>query len=128
MKIGLIYADWCVHCNSFKPDWETIKEKLTNSAVEIKEVEEQNLDKLKEIDPKLEAEGYPTIFKISDDGQIEYFPKDRERNAENVLKWLQIQPTSGGSRRTRKRRSTGKKRRRKTKTGKLKRKNIKGKI
>lgn len=89
--IGKIYANWCGHCNSLKPEWYKMKKMLKHKNkniqfIEIEEGQQQKLDKLKNRFPKLEINGYPTIFKITANKNIEYYTGNRITN--DMKKWI----------------------------------------
>lgn len=89
--IGKIYADWCGHCQSLAPEWDIMKSKMIKSKSNIKiiEIEVSNANKLerfKQKYPNLEINGYPTIFKIYPNGQIDYY--NGNRIAFDMKKWV----------------------------------------
>jgi thiol-disulfide isomerase/thioredoxin len=79
--IGKIYANWCGHCQALKPEWNKMKSLIKKDAnieiVEIEENENEKLNKLKERFPQLQINGYPTVFKIHPNKQIEYYTGNR---------------------------------------------------
>jgi thiol-disulfide isomerase/thioredoxin len=79
--IGKIYANWCGHCQALKPEWNKMKSLIKKDAnieiVEIEENEHEKLNKLKQRFPHLQINGYPTIFKILPNKQIEYYTGNR---------------------------------------------------
>jgi len=88
--IGKIYANWCGHCNSLKPEWYKMKKllKYKNKNIQFVEIEEgqqQKLNNFKNRFPQLEINGYPTIFKITANKQIEYYTGNRITN--DMKKW-----------------------------------------
>lgn len=88
--IGLVHAEWCGHCKELKPKWDEMKSKInpSQSHIEIKEVEESDtrgISELKQNHSSLEINGYPTIFKISPVGKIEYYQGERE--VDSLVKW-----------------------------------------
>lgn len=90
--IGLVYASWCGHCQQLKPEWEKMKTSVSSKQeiIEIEESEKERLEKFKQMNPSLEINGYPTIFKIHSDGRVEYF--DGPRDAVHLKKWASITP------------------------------------
>lgn len=88
--IGLVHAEWCGHCKELKPKWDEMKSKInpSQSHIEIKEVKESDtagISELKQNHSSLEINGYPTIFKISPVGKIEYYQGVRE--VDSLVKW-----------------------------------------
>lgn len=78
--IVLVYADWCPHCQTMKPEWNEMKNRL-GANIETIEIEDSDFDKdmkIREIeDSKLNGEhleifGYPTMFKIHN-GRADYY-------------------------------------------------------
>jgi thiol-disulfide isomerase/thioredoxin len=108
--IGKIYADWCGHCKTLKPEWDKMKRfiklnmgrNLKNVDVEFVEIGETNKTKeegkdinhllrdfneshLSHSEEKLALQnGFPTLFKICG-GRLEYY--NGERKAESIYKW-----------------------------------------
>jgi thiol-disulfide isomerase/thioredoxin len=57
----LYYAEWCGHCQTFKPQWKSIYTYLLKHKLcEVAEVEHSNLDNVGEL--KNHAQGFPTII------------------------------------------------------------------
>jgi len=90
--IGKVYANWCGHCQSLKPEWLKMKKKLNTKMgyiiefVEIEESHQRKLAKFKQRYPKLNVRGYPTIFKISGgNNHLEYYQGDR--TAQSMVDW-----------------------------------------
>jgi len=110
MLVGKIYADWCGHCVSLKPEWAKLKNmikhnmgrSLKNVHIEFVEIgdTEENKSIGKTVDnmihdfnnkhmsnspTKLALDGgYPTVFKHCN-GKLEYYKG--ERNAAALYKW-----------------------------------------
>lgn len=108
--IGKIYADWCGHCKTLRPEWEKMKRfiklnmgrNLKNVKIEFAEIGETNKTKaagknlqdlldefnqthLSHSEEKVALHGgFPTLFKICD-GRLEYY--EGERRAETMYKW-----------------------------------------
>jgi thiol-disulfide isomerase/thioredoxin len=96
--IGLIYANWCGHCQSLRPEWKNMKNKIKSSKtshkthfIEIEDSDVKKDSKLNKInihlkkEPKLSVNGYPTIFKVSG-GNLEYYKG--ERSADKIGQWV----------------------------------------
>ncbi len=87
--VGKIYAKWCGHCQSLKPEWQKMKASVrSNSNIQVIEIGEHQQHKLNEFKkqyPYLQVNGYPSIFKIHPNGQIDYYMGTRL--AVNMKKW-----------------------------------------
>ena len=83
--IGLAYANWCPHCTSLKPHWDTMKQNLSSDCrvIEVEESDFNKQNKIDEInhelkgDSELQIHGYPTMFKINN-GKIDYYNGERD--------------------------------------------------
>jgi len=95
--VGLVYAEWCGHCQAFKPEWEKFKEniqvnkKLSNkiTTFEVEDGDVTKDEKIKSINSKikggeLSVNGFPTIFKIYK-GILEYYKGNRD--ASSLINW-----------------------------------------
>jgi thiol-disulfide isomerase/thioredoxin len=81
--IGKIYANWCGHCKTLKPQWNSMKKMIHNKNIKFVEIEEQQENKLNQFKnqyPSLQINGYPTIFKIYPNKKIEYYNENRMAN------------------------------------------------
>jgi thiol-disulfide isomerase/thioredoxin len=84
--VGLIHANWCGHCQQLMPKWEEMKKRITvpHEIVEIEDSDplKQNkidgLNKRIQGDREISVSGYPTVFRIGNGGELEYFEKARE--------------------------------------------------
>lgn len=97
--IGLIYANWCGHCQSLKPEWYKMKNRIKMTPEykkgnyvfsEIENSDPRKDIKMKQInkhvrDTGVSANGFPTIFKISK-GSVQYYEGEREANS--LGKWF----------------------------------------
>lgn len=93
--IGLIYANWCHHCQALKPAWEEMKKHIKNkyngqfTVVEIEADQPDKSEKLAKLEQmldgeKIDASGYPTIVKVGG-GRVDYYGGNRELN--DMLNW-----------------------------------------
>lgn len=87
--VGKIYANWCGHCQSLKPEWQMMRSTIKNGSniqfIEIEEGQINKLERFKKQFPNLEVNGYPTIFKIHPNRSIEYY--NGARLAYDMKKW-----------------------------------------
>ena len=90
--IVLIYANWCPHCQTMKPEWNEMKNRL-GMDIETIEIEDSDFDKDTKIrdieDNKLKGEhieimGYPTMFKVHN-GNADYY--NGSRTASEMINW-----------------------------------------
>jgi len=88
--IGLIYANWCHHCQALKPAWDEMKKDIMNNyngKFSIVEIEADQADKSEQLakleqmldGQKIDASGYPTIVKVAG-GRVDYYGGNRELN------------------------------------------------
>lgn len=118
--IGKVYADWCGHCQTLKPEWAKMKIaiKKRNPSIEVIEIEQKEETKLENTKNRvkgLAADAYPTIFKyISGDKKPTYY--NGERTSDKMTAWAlgNKNKMNGGKRSKKIRRSV--KRRRTTKS------------
>lgn len=98
-QLVLVYADWCPHCQTMKPEWNEMKNRL-GADVETMEIEDSDFDKdmkLKTLEEQklngehLEIYGYPTLFKIQN-GRADYYGGNRTADA--MTEWAKT--TYGG--------------------------------
>ena len=99
VTIGLIYANWCGHCQALKPEWKKMKYNIMKTPtfkrggykfMEIEDADKSKDSKINSINSrlngeKLAANGYPTIFKIHG-GKLNYF--DGDRTSSGLQSWF----------------------------------------
>ena len=79
----LYYADWCGHCQSMKPEWQKVVNKMKNkNIVNVAEVESNHINSLIN---KPQVNGFPTI-KMYNSG-IEKANFEEERVADKMEKF-----------------------------------------
>jgi hypothetical protein len=66
----LVYADWCGHCQNYKPMWSKF-EKTPGRVANIARVQETMFPKSSIKDAKIE--GYPSVIKVTPTGEIEEY-------------------------------------------------------
>lgn len=67
----LVYADWCGHCQNYKPMWSKF-EKTPGRIANIARIQETMLPKSPTIS-KAKIEGYPSVIKVTPSGEIEEY-------------------------------------------------------
>jgi len=82
-EIIFVYADWCGHCNAFKPEWSKFEEWANENGVKSKKVEG---DKEQALCEKHQIQGFPTILKLNSNGDkvSEYMG---ERNSNGLIQF-----------------------------------------
>jgi thiol-disulfide isomerase/thioredoxin len=87
--IGKVYAKWCGYCVSLKPEWKKMKNHIKNNYKHIQfiEAESSQISKIDLLKKKhnIVTQGYPTLFKILENGQIEYYKGPR--SADDLIIW-----------------------------------------
>lgn len=79
----LYYAEWCGHCQSMKPEWDKVVQKLKESGnVNVADVKSDVIAKLSH---KPEIEGFPTIKMYNNGKSVAKFQD--ERSAEKLEKF-----------------------------------------
>lgn len=88
---GKIYATWCGHCQAMDSYWPILENKML--PLKAHNIESEQKDELiaefnQKYNTNLELKGgFPTIFKYTKTGGIEYY--EQERNLDGILNWLQ---------------------------------------
>ena len=111
--IGLIYANWCHHCQALKPAWEEMKQDIMNNyngqftVVEIEAGQPDKSEQLAKLEQmldgqKIDASGYPTIVKVGG-GRIDYYGGNRQ--LADMLNWATGGQHVGGFRKDKHKRS-----------------------
>lgn len=72
ITLVLIYADWCGHCQHFKPMMETL-ENLPGRTVQTARVREDVFPNSSLSSTKIE--GYPSLILVNNDGKVQSFKK-----------------------------------------------------
>jgi len=99
VTLGLLYANWCGHCQALKPEWKHLKGKINKDRqmreqCKIVEIESNEPRKDKKIamvnkhisgENKLVEDGYPTIFLVNH-GKLEKYVGGR--TSDEMHKWV----------------------------------------
>jgi thiol-disulfide isomerase/thioredoxin len=92
--VGLIYAEWCVHCRAMKNDWKNLKTILKGKVAKIIEIESADQDKVERINKlnskyddgeRLQGDSFPVIFKIKNNKIQTY---NGSRDSESMKSWV----------------------------------------
>ena len=87
--VALFYADWCPHCQHFKPHFQRAMKELngkTGKDGNKMRLEMVDCDANKDISREYDVSGYPTVKILGDDGtQVEY---GGDRTYEGIRKYL----------------------------------------
>jgi thiol-disulfide isomerase/thioredoxin len=95
--VGLVHANWCGHCQHLMPEWNKMEDSISknsklNNKCKIIKIESEHvneeLPKYAEMtkNKNIPVEGYPTIFMIKTDRNVEMY--GGERTAEALEKWV----------------------------------------
>lgn len=87
--VALFYADWCPHCQHFKPHFQRAMKELNGKIGKDGKkmrLEMVDCDANKDISHQYDVSGYPTVKILGDDGtQVEY---GGDRTYEGLRKYL----------------------------------------
>lgn len=87
----LFYVDWCPHCKTAKPEWESLKSEYATKTVNGYNIifTEYNCTnespEIEDLMNKYKIEGYPTIKLLKDNQVIEYDAKPTKSTMEQFL-------------------------------------------
>ena len=87
----LFYVDWCPHCKTAKPEWDSLKSEYEGKNINgytVMLVEHNctnESDEVSQLMDKYNIEGYPTIKLIKDNQVIEYDAKPTKSTMEQFL-------------------------------------------
>ena len=87
----VFYVDWCPHCKTAKPEWETLKsqydgKEINGYTISFMEYNCTNeSEEVSQLMDKYNIEGYPTIKLIKDNQVIEYDAKPTKSTMEQFL-------------------------------------------
>lgn len=123
--IGKVTAEWCGHCQSLQPKWDTMENEIINECSPMSEsnndfyldnrnnkIQFYKIDSNNQEDPirkindtyllnsneKLTVNGYPTIFKINGN-QLQYYQGEREPEPMKQWFFMKNATTTGGKKR-----------------------------
>lgn len=75
-KVMLFYAQWCGHCQSLKPKWDSAKTRFDTTKVEVEEVNADDASS-KDLFEKHNVSGFPSIKIVKKDGTVVDYQGDR---------------------------------------------------
>jgi thiol-disulfide isomerase/thioredoxin len=87
----LFYVDWCPHCKTAKPEWDSLKAEYDNKIINgynLSLIEYNCTNESEEVSQlmdKYSIEGYPTIKLVKDNQIIEYDAKPTKSTMEQFL-------------------------------------------
>lgn len=82
-KLILFKAEWCGHCQAFKPVWDQVQKELKQDNLEFVTLDSEKDEK---IIKKYDVRGFPTIILETGDKKIEF---QGMRNLEAIQYFLQ---------------------------------------
>lgn len=86
------YTDWCPHCKTAKPVWESLKttyetQKIGNKTIVFTEVNcTEDKPEVEALMDKFKVEGYPTFKLISQDKVYDFDAKPTEESLVSFMK------------------------------------------
>jgi thiol-disulfide isomerase/thioredoxin len=90
-ELILFYVDWCPHCKTAKPEWDSLKSQYEGKTINGYNVifTEYNCTnesaEIEQLMNKFKIEGYPTVKLIKDNQIIEYDAKPTKATMEEFL-------------------------------------------
>ncbi len=79
----LIYADWCGHCQRYKPTWRDL-ENTPGRTANIASVNDEMLAKVPAIS-KAKIQGYPSVIKVTPTGELSEYKAPGSEETTNAL-------------------------------------------
>lgn len=102
------HADYCGHCKAMEPEWDKVKDRLSNmDRLQVVDVENSAMKNVPE-HLKQGVDGYPTIRAYSNKGK-EIHSYSGPREADTIVPWFRSMVPQEGGKAKRLRRKTGKK-------------------
>lgn len=87
---GKITAEWCGHCKSLAPVWETVKTKLpgcVDFSMDETEMDVKKAEFKKNYNVELpDVAGFPTIYKLDHSNKIAIYGGSRD--ADSIVSWV----------------------------------------
>jgi thiol-disulfide isomerase/thioredoxin len=79
----LIHADWCGHCQTYKPLWEEL-ENMPDRKANVLRVHHDMMEKIPSI-MNAKIQGYPSVIKVKPDGSIEKYKVPDSSEVTNAM-------------------------------------------
>lgn len=102
----LVHADWCGHCQTYKPTWSDL-ENTPGRVANIARVKETVFPKVPSLS-KAKIQGYPSVVVVTPEGEIEEFPVEGSSETTNAVPFMRDTDKMKEELRVPKRRSKGK--------------------
>jgi thiol-disulfide isomerase/thioredoxin len=87
----LVYADWCGHCQHYKPLWKKF-ENMPGRRANIASVHHDMLEKVPEI-ANAKIQGYPSVIKVEPNGNISEYKVPGSPEATNAVPFMRDETT-----------------------------------
>lgn len=87
----LFYTNWCPHCKTAKPEWESIKSQYEGQSINgyhlmFMEYDcESEMEDVKQIVDKYQPQGYPTVKLLKDNQVIDFDANPTKATLEEFL-------------------------------------------
>ena len=78
----LTFADWCGHCQTYKPFWERLRN-LSTRMIPLAAVQDTQLETVKSL-KTAPLNGYPTVIHVKKDGSMEAVDPTEMRDEEKM--------------------------------------------
>lgn len=93
VTVILVFADWCPHCQMFKPEWQKIKAHAPRIGFDTYEINDEQLSSATK-DIRDLVQGFPTLL-VRQDGNYQVYTGGRDASA--VTDYVQRVMNGGGS-------------------------------
>lgn len=86
----LVHADWCGHCQTYKPTWSDL-ENTPGRIANIARVKETVFPQIPSIS-NAKIQGYPSVVVVTPEGDVEEFPVEGSTETTNAVPFMRDIP------------------------------------
>lgn len=92
VNIIFFYVDWCPHCKTSKPEWNSFKNDYDGQTINGYIVKCMDINCTQDNDPKIvnyiqefQIDGYPTIKLVNGDTKVDFQARVTKKNLESFM-------------------------------------------